>query len=497
MSVPGPLLMWGPSLLGVFFFFSFGATVGSFLNVVVYRLPRGQGLVTPASACPACGTTLTWRENLPIVGWLLLRGRCRFCKSPISPEYPIVEAVVALLFGGLFALWFFDAGLLRSIGIDAAALRPGWTASGFATVWPMFMLMLWLVGSLVAITLLDAKTFLIPLSIPWILICVALIAHPVFAAWMEHRHGRLPRSSFDWTLWTFDSWRMTLGVFGAVAGLALSNFFIRAGLLPRSFADYDEWEKAATEAAATAPEASGPTTEEHANRALGPILMRTLMLTGPAVALMAVGFSIGMPLGAPLRGMIGGMAVGLIIGLVLRRYAPESAHTLPDDPIWVQYPHARREMAREIIFLTPAFLLALGGFLAAQGWTGAPSLWIKALTGSLAGLLAGGGIVWSVRILGSLAFGKEAMGLGDVHLMAAVGATLGWIDPVLAFFLAPFFGIGWTLVATILSKAKRQSVGTALPYGPHLAAATIVVLAAKPTFEFGLSILMGRDVLIP
>ncbi|MGH7193690.1 MAG: prepilin peptidase, partial [Candidatus Saccharimonadales bacterium] len=75
-----------------------GAVVGSFLNVVVYRLPRGMSVVRPASRCPACGTPIAPRDNLPVVGWLLLAGRCRACGRPISPRYPLVELVMALLF---------------------------------------------------------------------------------------------------------------------------------------------------------------------------------------------------------------------------------------------------------------------------------------------------------------------------------------------------------------------------------------------------------------
>jgi leader peptidase (prepilin peptidase) / N-methyltransferase len=74
-----------------------GATVGSFLNVVAYRLPRGESLVRPPSRCPGCATAIKPYDNLPVFGWLLLRGRCRTCKIRISPQYPIVEATCALL----------------------------------------------------------------------------------------------------------------------------------------------------------------------------------------------------------------------------------------------------------------------------------------------------------------------------------------------------------------------------------------------------------------
>jgi leader peptidase (prepilin peptidase) / N-methyltransferase len=78
----------------------FGAIIGSFLNVVVYRLPRGQSLSTPKSRCPSCETPIKPYDNVPIFGWLWLRGRCRACGEPISPRYPLVEASTAALCAG-------------------------------------------------------------------------------------------------------------------------------------------------------------------------------------------------------------------------------------------------------------------------------------------------------------------------------------------------------------------------------------------------------------
>jgi len=74
-----------------------GLCAGSFLNVVAYRLPRGQSLVRPGSHCPRCGEAVKPYDNIPLVGWLLLRGRCRACRKPISARYPLIEALTALL----------------------------------------------------------------------------------------------------------------------------------------------------------------------------------------------------------------------------------------------------------------------------------------------------------------------------------------------------------------------------------------------------------------
>ena len=72
-----------------------GACVGSFLNVVAWRLPREESLIQPGSHCPRCGTSLSWFENVPVLGWLLLRGRCRHCGAAISARYPLVELLTA------------------------------------------------------------------------------------------------------------------------------------------------------------------------------------------------------------------------------------------------------------------------------------------------------------------------------------------------------------------------------------------------------------------
>lgn len=77
-----------------------GLIVGSYLNVVIHRLPRGRSTVLPRSRCPACGTAIRARDNLPVVSWLLLGGRCRSCRAPISVRYPAVEATTAALFVG-------------------------------------------------------------------------------------------------------------------------------------------------------------------------------------------------------------------------------------------------------------------------------------------------------------------------------------------------------------------------------------------------------------
>jgi leader peptidase (prepilin peptidase) / N-methyltransferase len=99
-----------------------GALVGSFLNVVIWRLPRGESVVSPGSRCPACYRPIAPYDNLPIVSWLALRGRCRHCAAPISPRYPLVELLTALAFAAVVAVRGVDSGLVLELPFVASLI---------------------------------------------------------------------------------------------------------------------------------------------------------------------------------------------------------------------------------------------------------------------------------------------------------------------------------------------------------------------------------------
>ena len=109
-----------------------GGNLGSFLNVVVHRVPRGESVVVGGSRCPGCGAAIRWHDNVPVIGWLLLGGRCRDCRSPISPRYPLVEAASALVLGGVAAVELLSGGATLPgerwgngrAGADNLLLRP-------------------------------------------------------------------------------------------------------------------------------------------------------------------------------------------------------------------------------------------------------------------------------------------------------------------------------------------------------------------------------------
>ncbi|HET7785182.1 MAG TPA: A24 family peptidase [Myxococcales bacterium] len=126
-----------------------GLCIGSFLNVVIARVPRGESVVRPRSRCPGCRKPIAGYDNIPVVSWLILRGRCRNCRQPISPRYPLVEVVCAVL---VFAVW-------KRYG-------PGGAFVGYAAFACM----------LLALTFIDLDTWLLPHQLTWPLLALGLLS---------------------------------------------------------------------------------------------------------------------------------------------------------------------------------------------------------------------------------------------------------------------------------------------------------------------------------
>ena len=346
-------------------------------------MPRQLKLLTPPSSCPLCNHKLKFfRENLPIIGWFIIGGKCLHCKAPVSKEYPIVEAVTGLMFLGVYVLCYW---VPQSTPFFGEIFGSWWHANTIYKTLPMYLALVTLCSGLLAMTVIDARTFTIPIQIPNAMVIAGLLAAGV-QAWIHLRHTPnelWPVPLPDWT------WSAT--AMGGITGVLLSTFLLRIGVFKFSFADYEEY-----------------VTEDH-----------------------------------PIAG----------------------------------YPHARREMVKELLFLAPVLIGLFVGFFAGYE-RGTPPLFIQAVSGSLLGYLVGGGLVWAIRIFGTLAFGREAMGLGDVHLLGGVGAILGWFDPILIFFIAPFSGLIFVLFSSVLEKIGKSQ--REIPYGPHLAVATLVVVFCRP-----------------
>jgi len=140
--------------------FAVGAVVGSFLNVVIARVPKGRSIVSPGSRCPRCGNPIAWYDNIPVLSWILLRARCRNCGLPISPRYPLVEVLTGVLAVAVF----------RRVG-------PSWTAVGYFAF----------AATLVALAYIDLDTWLLPHQITWPLLALGL-ASPLWnrqLSWIE------------------------------------------------------------------------------------------------------------------------------------------------------------------------------------------------------------------------------------------------------------------------------------------------------------------------
>lgn len=483
-----------PALTILLFVTAVGACIGSLINVLVYRIPLGLDVVTPSSKCPSCNHKLSWRENIPIFGWILLRGKCRFCKCKISPEYPIVESIVAILFGGLYALWYI---VPEDAILGLGRIAPEWAANGPAWTWPAFVVLLVLVGCMVAMTIIDARTTTIPLVLTWVPALVALFLHTGHAIWFQTKFGNpilmpvgldgvwaVPNVHRKWItapgeVWTIATdglagWRFIgIGIGGAF-GLILSNMFLKLGWLHRSFEDFDEWYEAHHQSIQELDESIETTETESEIESIDKAETELPPETSEE-------------------------------NVVADESEGAKTESIND---WLMYPYARREMIRELAFLCMPVLCGLGGgwlamwfveFKYGQGTidllsgtyiapVNAP-IWLVVLGAVLMGYLIAGGVVWAVRIGGTLAFGKEAMGLGDVHMMAAVGACLGWIDPTIAFFLAAFVGVAYAIVAQLMSGKLNR----AMPYGPFLAVATMMVVLGKPLIELGLGRIFGMS----
>ena len=294
-------------VLGLFSF-AFGACVASFLNVVIWRVPRGESIVSPPSHCPKCGAAIRWWQNVPILSWLALRGKCANCREPISPRYILVE-----LLGGVLVLAAF-------LHVLARTPAPSGPASALLPADAILTLLVW-----------------------WIWIALMIVGSMI-----DFDHKLLPD-------------------FVTVGGMILGILF-------------------------------------HAAQSL-------FLFFNPSAA-----------------------------------SVPHSIIRLFDYPI----------------------------------------------IHSLLGLAFGFGLLWLVRFLGSLAFRREAMGMGDVFLMGAVGALFGPVAVLVTLILSSLFGslVGVSMVA--LSKTKFGRF-VEIPYGPYICLGCLAWMFAGPELVRGyLSLVLGR-----
>ena len=378
-----------PDWIWFVFVFANGCCIGSFLNVVVYRMPRDKSLMWPPSACPACNKHIHVYDNIPMLSWLILGGKCRFCKSPVSPRYFIIEMLTAVLWLGLFILYF---------SVDLREGMPAVLGGG----WLVYLLHIILLSAFIAASAIDLELWIIPLGICWFVTAAAFIASVigpyVIDAGEIVKYSLLPVASAT---------TGSLAV-GAVIGLAISGVLVMTGLLKRSYESEDSDQDAAAQEKDSAGNDSSAEPDEVPDENFNHRLeaLREIVFLLPVIAC--------------------SVAAYLIVGRVV---SPDTLNSFP-----AQHP-------------------AIAGLL-----------------GSVWGYFVGCAVVWGIRIFGTLAFGKEAMGLGDVHLMGAAGAVVGPVMVVVAFFIAPFFGLAWAGSQMFFKKVRQ------IPYGPFLSLGVFLVM---------------------
>ncbi len=341
-----------PSWIALPYLFIIGAMIGSFLNVCIYRIPTQERffdqlkqLWNRPSHCRRCGTNIRWHDNVPIFGWLKLRGRCRQCRMRISPRYPLIE-----FFNG--CLWVLVVCMEVPFGWNQSLVN----SCVYSDIGP------------------QAFPGLGPLSPEWFVI-LRCACHLVLI------EALLVATMIDFDLRIIPDGATLPAMFFAVIA---STLIARIHLVPVWFQSPNM---------------------EYSFAPLAPVWMQPFM-TGPAV------------------------------------------------PEWIQqFPH-------------------LHGFAV-----------------SIVGLIVGGGIVWIVRLIGFAVLRQEAMGFGDVILMAMVGAFLGWQPTVIAFFIAPACAIAVVAITTMWNLSQRlfgkvKPIDNMIPYGPYLSLGTLItILFWQPIFE--------------
>jgi protein-glutamine gamma-glutamyltransferase len=236
MSVAERINEYTMQAMTALFFFAIGASIGSFLNVVVYRLPRGMRLWGRRSHCPLCQVDLGFRENMPIVGWLRVRGRCLSCRAPISVRYPLVEAITGLIFLVLLQAELLSGG--KSIPIRVPNSYAGVVWIIWYPKWDLISLYLYhcfLLCSILCVSLIGNDGQRVPRG----LLVVAVIVGASFPLFLPSLHP-VP-AVVSRPAW-LDAGRFRFGELvtaaaGLAAGVALGGLLLPAGHAGRTGAE--------------------------------------------------------------------------------------------------------------------------------------------------------------------------------------------------------------------------------------------------------------------
>lgn len=466
------------TIVGIFVWL-LGLCVGSFLNVVIYRLPRDLSVFSPSrSFCPGCRRTLPWYENIPLLSWLVLRGRCRGCRTAISVQYPIVEALTGLAFALCYHLLFVEPA---RVGLDAPEL---------ARDWPLLIAWCVLAAAMIACAAMDLFAYMVDTRVTDVAVVAGIV---LLAIWPREEFLAGP----------------TLGAAGAAATVAL---LVSVVMLWRTVwtSPLPPDTPSASTSVADAPGTSADA--PRSSRVVGSTAAALLVTAGLAIwlvaivpatpptqvgdrvesgalsALNAAPSSLGDEVGSLRLPNLNLPAVFAIVVLFVAMVAAAAPHREADqelhDIIEEEAPQARRLALAELAWLAPIAIAAVIAWMlvafvptvadawgSAIGWSPAFDItpvagFAFAAHGAIVGALAG----WLVRIVFTLVFGREAFGVGDIYILGAAGALAGWDIALLGFV----FSIGISLLSWVSMLAMKRNFMIA--FAPPLALGFLVAL---------------------
>jgi leader peptidase (prepilin peptidase)/N-methyltransferase len=430
------------------FLWLLGLCVGSFLNVVVYRLTVGLSIAQPRrSFCPRCRASIAWYDNIPLLSWLLLGGRCRHCRTPISVGYPLLEALTGLGFILVYHLLFIDHA------------REGVALTALPADAPLLVAWLALVACLVACAAMDIASYAVDVRVTTLVLALGIVLH---ALW--------PRDAF-----------LLPQAQTPTSAAAVAAFIVGALMLWWSArhhpADPSD-DGLPPDAPATDLSPSEPRLARFGG-GLGTVvfvLLAAWLVYATAVPRAGHPPMPNVPVAAALVAIF---AVTVLAG-GQQRLADEEIHAAIEE----ERPQARRMAWHELKWLLPAvtaafvtyvavasFPLFAGGWEQAVGWQ--PTTAFVPLAGAavaIRGAVIAAAAGWLLRIVFTLIYGREAFGVGDIYILAAAGATAGADIALLGLLLS----VGIALAGWIIGLLLKTTM--LIPFGPWLAIGFVLAL---------------------
>lgn len=496
------------SAVVIIFLACLGACIGSFLNVVIFRLPRGMSVAQPRrSFCPSCGRQIEWYDNIPVLSWIILRGRCRYCQLPISLQYPLVEIAGIVL---TMLVWQASRGLCT-----------GWTAD---TCWPMVAGTLGLFYCLLGLSAMDLEAYYVDIRLTWLALLIGLVCHAispagvwpagysVSPAWGVFAVGCTVALGVLHWLWPMPELEeqpisgpneppladeTTLGQAPSEQQKESPTGNQASGEQSPTGSSSDERSDTNESSGNPLPSEQVPTQEVPAalaadcvpaSKPVAPgIQIGLVLLLGIAAAgIVAAEIALGQPRMTRVAAWwpaAAGLAI-LFVSILAGSWLATEADFAIADAVESERPWAVGQAAREGIILLLSALAGVGlmwlasrpgtfsdawtSLLAWTPWEGVRP--IAGLVTALFGWILAGGLCWLIRVIFTLVLRKEALGFGDIHIIAAVGAVLGPQMAVAGFFLAaPVALLGG--VVLIFRKSYRT-----LPFGPWLSLGFLLAL---------------------